>query len=92
MLNKHLFLEKNLHVNNAFVRLSQVRNEISDAEFSVDYDDDYLTKKNEEPPLPEGAGTSGHVNMSNVMISYDSMGKTIKSWNSHQMANIWLGL
>ena len=49
-------------------------------------------KKNEEPPLPEGVGTSGYVNMSNVMISYDSMGKRIKSWNSHQMANIWLGL
>ena len=33
---------KSEEINNAFVRLSQVRNEISDVDFSVDYDDDYL--------------------------------------------------
>ena len=27
-------------INNTFVRLSQIRNEISDVDFSVDYDDD----------------------------------------------------
>ena len=35
-------------LNNVFVRLSQVRNEISDVDLSVDYDDSYLTEKNEE--------------------------------------------
>ena len=33
-------------INHAFVRLSQVRNEINDVDFSVIYGDGYLTEKN----------------------------------------------
>ena len=40
--------------------------------------------KNEEPPLPEGGGTSGCVNKSNVMISDDPMREMIRSLNSPQ--------
>ena len=64
------------------IMLSQVRNKVID--FWVDYDDDYLIEKNEQPPLPEEVGTSGCVNMSNVMISDDSMREMIRSLNSQQ--------
>ena len=64
------------------IMLSQVRNKIID--FWVDYDDDYLIEKNEQPPLPEGVGTSGCVNMSNVLISDDSMREMTRSLNSQQ--------
>ena len=69
---------------NVFVRLSRVQNDISDVDFSVDYDDDYVTHNNEEPPLSEGLGTSGSVNMSNGIISDDSMREMIRSLNFHQ--------
>ena len=60
-------------INNDFIRLSQVRDEIRDVGFLVDYnDDDYLTEKNEELPLSEGVGTSRCVNMSNGIINDDS--------------------
>ena len=60
--NKRFFDPNCEEINNAFVRLSQVRNEISDVDFLVDYDD-CLTQENEEPPLSEGVGTSGCVNI-----------------------------
>ena len=46
--NKRFFDLNCEEINNIFVRLSQVRNEISDVDLSVDYDDSYLTEKNEE--------------------------------------------
>ena len=66
--NKRFFDPDCEEINNAFVRLSQ----------------DYFTELNEEQPLPEGVGTSGYVNMSNVMISDDSMTEMIRSLNSQQ--------
>ena len=71
-------------INNTFVRLSQIRNEISDVDFSVDYDDDYLAINNEEPSLSEEVRTSGSVIMSNIMISDDSMKEMIRSLNSQR--------
>ena len=62
--NKRFFDPNCEEINSAFVRLSQVRNKISDVDFPVDYCNDYLTYKNEEPPLSEGVGTSGRANMS----------------------------
>ena len=82
--NKRFFDPNCEEINNTFVRLIQVQNEISDVDFSVDYDDDYLTEENEEPPLSEGVATSGCVNMSNVMVSDDSMREMIRSLNSQQ--------
>ena len=59
---------------NVFVRFSQVRNEKnSDVDFSDDYDDYYSNDKNEKPPLSEGVGTFWCANISNVMISNDSL-------------------
>ena len=43
-----------------------------------------MTHNNEEPPLSEGLGTSGSVNMSNGIISDDSMREMIRSLNFHQ--------
>ena len=82
--NKRLFDPNCEEINSAFVRLSQVRDEISDVDFSVDYDDDYLTEKNKGPPLSEGVGTSRCVNIFNVIISDDPMREIIKSLNSQQ--------
>ena len=43
--NKRFFDPNCKETNNAFVKLSQVQNEISDVDFSIDYDDDYSTEK-----------------------------------------------
>ena len=80
--NKTFFDPNCEKINNDFVRLSQVQNEIRDVDLSVDYDDYYLTGKDEEPPLSKGEGTSGCVNLSNVMISDNSMREMIRSLNS----------
>ena len=66
--NERFFDPNCEEINNTFVRLSQIRNEISDVGFSVDYDDDHLAINNEESSLSEEVRTSGFVNMSNVMI------------------------
>ena len=43
-----------------------------------------MTENNEGPPFSEGVRTSGFVNMSNVMISDDSMREMIRSLNFQQ--------
>ena len=70
--DKRLFCPSCEEINNAFVRLSQVQNEISD------FDNDYLPEKNEEPSLSAGVRC---VNTSNVMISNYSMREMIRSLN-----------
>ena len=70
------FLHPNCkETNNAFIRLSQVWNEISDVD---------LTEDNEELPFSKGVGTSGCVNMSNLVVSGDSMREMVRSLNSQQ--------
>ena len=43
--NKRFFNPSCAEINNAFVGLSHVRNEVSDVVFSIDKDDDYLTER-----------------------------------------------
>lgn len=52
----------------SFVRPSQVWNEISDVDFLIHEDDDYLTEKDEKSRLSEEVGTSGCANTYIVMI------------------------
>ena len=52
----------------SFVGPSQVWNEISDVDFLIHDDDDYLTEKDEKSPLSEEVGTSGCANTYIVMI------------------------
>ena len=57
---------------------------MSDVDFWVHYDYDYSTKNNKDPPLSDVVETSVCVNMSNAMISDDSMREILRSLNSHQ--------
>ena len=50
-------------VKNAFERLSQNQNEISDANFLVDYHDDYLTENNKERSFSKAVPTFGCTNL-----------------------------
>ena len=52
----------------SFVRPSQVWNEISDVDFLIHEDDDYLTEKDEKSRLSEEVGTSECANTYIVMI------------------------
>ena len=52
----------------SFVRPSQVWNEISDVDFLIHEDDDYLTEKDEKSRLSEEVGTSGCANTYIVII------------------------
>ena len=52
----------------SFVRPSQVWNEISDVDFLIHEDDDYLTEKDEKSRLSEEVGTSGCANTYILMI------------------------
>ena len=52
----------------SFVRPNQVWNEISDVDFLIHEDDDYLTDKDEKSRLSEEVGTSGCANTYIVMI------------------------
>ena len=52
----------------SFVGPSQVWNEISDVDFLIHDDDDYLTEKDEKSPLSEKVGTSGCANTYIAMI------------------------
>ena len=78
--NKRLFDPNWEAINNAFVRLSHIQNKVSDADFSIDYDDD-MTENSDDSPLSEGLRILGCVNMSNKMISNDSVRKMIQSLN-----------
>ena len=69
-----------IQINNAFVRLSHIQNKVSDVDFSIDYDDDMI-ENNDDSPLSEGLRILGCVNMSNNMISDDSVREMIQSLN-----------
>ena len=64
-------------INNALERLSHIQNKTSDVDFSIDCDDD-MTENSDDSPLSEELETSGCVNMSNKMISDDSMREMIR--------------
>ena len=86
--NKRLFDPNCDEINNTFIRLTRVHNEMNDVDFSIDCDDGGLTESGEEPQSSEELRTFLPSSTGNELISDDSMREMIRSLNSQQKANI----
>ena len=62
-----------------YIYINRKGNIKNDADFSVDFDDYYLTENNTELVFSEGVRASACVSMSIVMISGNSMREIIRS-------------